>query len=56
MNRRHRQGIGYAFINFQTKGTAAIFKDVPWPINRAEWVPLVPPKKRPNVMSRERWC
>mmetsp|Transcript_24121 Transcript_24121/g.39295 ORF Transcript_24121/g.39295 Transcript_24121/m.39295 type:complete len:235 (-) Transcript_24121:24-728(-) len=27
MNRRHRQGIGYAFINFQEKGTAAVFKD-----------------------------
>eukprot|EP00435_Cladocopium_sp_Y103_P032106 s1587_g8.t1 len=27
MNRRHRQGIGYAFINFQEKGTAALFKD-----------------------------
>lgn len=27
MNRRHRQGIGYAFINFQAEGTAKLFKE-----------------------------
>lgn len=27
MNRRHRQGIGYAFINFRDLGVAARFKE-----------------------------
>lgn len=31
MNRRHRQGIGYAFINFQETGTAALFKEARLP-------------------------
>lgn len=46
MNRRHRQGIGYAFINFQEKGTADIFKDVPRPIIESHWCRWCPP----NVM------
>ncbi|CAE7947356.1 ML5, partial [Symbiodinium sp. KB8] len=30
MNRRHKQGIGYAFINFIELGTAAQFKEAIW--------------------------
>eukprot|EP00439_Symbiodinium_sp_Y106_P043864 s3699_g5.t1 len=30
MNRRHKQGIGYAFINFIQLGTAAQFKEAIW--------------------------
>ena len=30
MNRRHKQGIGYGFINFIELGTAVRFKDATW--------------------------